>query len=85
MCVKIKVGKVTKKGEKNMKVMKQFTYTGKYQEKEYKKTMLVCGDAEHYPRMYGIPYTEENLTGADVELTYAKYGEKYKTNGVRKI
>lgn len=68
-----------------MKVLKQFNYTGEYEGKEYERTFVVTGDRNHYPKMVGVPKTDENYIGKDVEVVYKRFGKEFKAAGLKVI
>lgn len=63
------------------KVVKQWTYRGAYEGKEYEKEMIVLQPEDgSYPKMEGVKreiLPEENVEGKTIDITYATmYGKR---------
>lgn len=63
------------------KVVKQWTYKGTYNEKEYEKEMIVLVPEDgSYPKLEGVNkeiLPEENLEGLSVDVVYGvMYGKR---------
>lgn len=78
-----------------MKVLKQFSYTGKYRDPEgtehnYSKKILIVQRNEYsFPQMVNLPADTPDLTGKNIEITYTRYFNDgkatYKATGYKVI
>lgn len=71
-----------------MKVLSECVYEGKYEDKSYKKVMLVVSENGRYPNLINVDVDvyqklNQRLAGKEVEVLYKQSYGKYKISEIK--